>query len=706
MNNFRDQVDPKVDLIWKIADLLRGDYKPHEYADVILPLTVFRRLDQAIESSRDDVRQAYEKYKGRLDNLSSVLERAAGDQHVYNTSEFDWKRLLDSPDDINHNLVNYLNGYSPQVQDIIEKFDFRRQVGRLHASRLIYPILGSFSTVDLHPERVNPQMMGYIFEHLIRRFGEQYNETAGEHYTPREVIELMVKLIFSENEEVLHQPEFSRTIYDPACGTGGMLTVAKDYILGINDKARVWLFGQELNPTAYAVAKSDLLLKNESPENIIYGNSFSEDGYPQRKFNVMLSNPPFGVEWKKVEWVVKQEHFRGDAGRFEAGLPRINDGSLLFLQHMISKMSNDTDGSRIAIVFNGSPLFTGDAGSGESEIRRWIIENDWLEGIVALPEQLFYNTGISTYIWILTNRKSKRRKGKVQLVNAVDFYQKMRKSLGDKRNEISPQQIDEIKVIYRNFVENDTCKIYDNRFFGYRKVRIDRPLRLNFQATSERIQRLDEQSTFQKLTESRKKEQEAQLSDEEQGRALQVAIREMLTTIPKTLIKNRAEFEKILKHAMKEYGLKLTAPVYNAILNALSEKDESASPCLDKQGNIEPDTDLRDYENVPLSEQDEPDSRGQGDSYLDEKVPLTENVRDYFEREVKPFVDDAFIDTGFVDEKDRRVGKIGYEISFTRYFYRYEPPPTLEDLVKHQQNISALEKEIANLLKRVTGNIE
>lgn len=728
MNNFSG----KVNLIWEIADLLRGDYRPREYVDVILPMTVFYRLDLAMASSRDEVRQAYIQYKGRLDAMNDLLQAKAGGSLVYNTSEFDWQKLLQAPDDLAQNFIHYLNGYSPEVQDIIEKFDFRRQVSRLQSSKLIYPIMQRFLRVDLHPNQVDNHEMGYIFEELIRRFSEQYNETAGEHFTPREVIRLMVELIFSQDDEVLHVPHKIRKIYDPACGTGGMLTIAKDYITAPerNPDAKVLLFGQELNPSAYAVAKSDMLLKGEDPDNIIFGNSFSDDGYRNARFNIMLSNPPFGVSWKKVEWIIKQEHERqGWDGRFGAGLPRINDGALLFLQHILSKM-DDEEGSRIAIIFNGSPLFTGDAGSGESEIRRWIIENDWLEGIVALPDQLFYNTGINTYIWVLTNKKSAKRKGKVQLVNAADFYQKMRKSLGSKRHEIKypsreePNALDQIGMIsriYRNFEgssfdipgsllndkitgetypSTDFNRIYPNHFFGYRKVRIDRPLRLNFQATPERIERLEEQSAFQSLAKSTKKEPAAREADEAAGQAQQAAIRAMLQELPDDLIKDRAEFLKLLRHAARKHQIKLTAGLTNAIVAALGETDPTAEICFDKDHKPEPDTNLRDYESVPLPEEEGPASYTPGDSWLDEKVPLTEDVWDYFQREVRPHVADAYIDVSFTDERDGRVGRVGYEISFSRYFYRYQPP---RDLAEIEDDILKLEREIIELLARVTG---
>ena len=737
MNNFQ----AKINFIWEIADLLRGDYLRHEYADVILPMTVLRRLDQAMEDQREEVWDAYDRYQGRVDDMRLILRNAAKSS-IYNTSKFNWQTLLDAPLDLGENLIAYLNGFSDEVRDIIEKFDFRRQVVRLQAADtslvreedegkagLLYSLMKEFGTVDLHPNTVKNTEMGYIFEELIRRFSEQYNATAGEHFTPREVIELMVKLLITEDDPVLHQPNIIRTVYDCACGTGGMLTVTKDYILGKNDKARVLLFGQEINPTAFAVAKSDMLIKGEEPDQIAFGNSFSEDGHRESHFNYMLSNPPYGVSWKKVEGIIKREHERqGYDGRFGAGLPRINDGSLLFLQHLLAKMKEDDEGSRIAIIFNASPLFTGDAGSGESEIRRWIIEQDWLEGIVGLPDQLFYNTGINTYVWIVTNRKSEKRKGKVQLVNAVSFYERMSKS--SKRNKIGDAQIDKIAQVYHNFnesvieipveliqasIENgedgepnivqqnssDLSLIFDQIDFGYRKIRVERPLRLNFQTTPERISRLEEQSAFQNLAKSRKKEAEARKLDIAAGKAHQQAIRELLASMSDKIYKDRAVFINDLNSAAREQGVKLTKTLRNAIIAAIGEKDETAEICYDDKGHREPDTDLRDHENIPLFADDEDVNWDlkPGESILDEKVPLRQSVYEYFETEVKPYVPDAFLDFEYVDEKDNRLGRIGYEINFTRYFYRYQSP---RPLITIERELDQLKVEIVDLLNQVT----
>jgi len=687
MNNFHE----KVDLIWSLANLLRGDYKPHEYADVILPLVVLRRLDLAMAPTRASVRQAHEKFSGRLENLYLVLSKAAGGSLVYNYSEFDWQRLLDAPSDLAQNLVAYFNGFSPDVLDIIEKFEFRRQVSRLQGANLLYPILRAFQNVDLHPDRVKNHQMGYIFEELIRKFSEQYNETAGEHFTPREVIALMVDLLLSERADAFIQPGKIVEIFDPACGTGGMLTEGSKAIeersADLHPEPQVYLFGQEINPTSYAVAKADLLLKGEDPRRLVFGNSFSEDGHAGKRFRLMLSNPPFGVEWKKVEYIIRNEHeAKGDDGRFAAGLPRITDGSFLFLQHMLAKRFEDETGSRIAIIFNGSPLFTGDAGSGESEIRRWIIENDWLEGIVALPEQMFYNTGISTYIWIVTNRKSERRKGKVRLIDASGFWALMTpRSLGNKRRWITPEYRRQIVDLYRAMEPGEHCRIFENADFGYRRIRVERPLRLNFHASPERIGLVKSQPAFAALTESQKKDEAARAADRAAGEKLQQAILAALHKLPNRPSGDPAEYQGWLDRALKP--LKVTDSLRKAILAALTERDETALPVPGKKGGWEPDPDLRDHENVPLR---------YAPSIYDEDVPLRENVYAYFAREVKPYVVDAWIDEAFRDKKDGMVGMVGYEINFNRYFYKYIPPPHPDELARL---IEAKEQEIAGLLR-------
>ncbi|MFY9357608.1 MAG: N-6 DNA methylase, partial [Defluviitoga tunisiensis] len=585
------------------------------------------------------------------------------------------EKLLADPDNIASNLRNYINGFSKNVREIIEHFDFDKEITKLNDNNLLYLVVSEFNKIDLHPDKVSNMEMGYIFEELIRRFSE--HGEAGDHYTPREVIKLMVNILLNEDNEELTQPGLVVTVYDCCAGTGGMLSVTEQYLRELNPGIQVELFGQEINPQSFSICKSDMLIKGQNADNIILGDSLTEDGHRGKTFRYMLTNPPFGVDWKKQEKYIRDEYEKeGYDGRFGAGLPRVSDGSLLFLQHLISKMRQDEKGSRIAIIFNGSPLFTGDAGSGESEIRRWIIENDMLEGIIALPDQLFYNTGIFTYIWIVTNRKNSDpmrgpvRTGKIQLVNAVDFYQKMRKSLGKKRNEITEEQIKEITRIYGEFKENEYCKIFDNEDFGYQKIVVERPLRLNFQVTEERINNLYNETAFNNLAKSRKKG-EAGLKEIEEGKKLQQQIIEILKTMDSNIVyKNRDEFTKILKKAFKDSDIKLNNTLLKAILSALSERDETADICIDNKGNPEPDPELRDTENVPLKE----------------------DIHEYFQREVKPHVPDAWIDESKT--------KIGYEIPFTRHFYKYQPLRPSEEIMKE---IIELEKSISEKLKKVMG---
>jgi type I restriction enzyme M protein len=491
----------KVGFIWSVADLLRGPYKPAQYGRVILPLTVLRRLDCVLEPTKPKVLAKVAAVTGsKVANVEPILNRAAG-AAFHNTSRLDFAKLKGEPDKIAANLTAYIKSFSAKVRDLFDRFDFEPEIARLDEHNRLYLVVCKFAAIDLHPDRVPNIEMGYIFEELIRRFNEAANETAGDHFTPREVIRLMVNLLFTPDRDVLVRKGLVRTLLDPACGTGGMLAVADEYLHELNPDARLEVFGQDHNPESYAVCGSDMLIKGHNIDHIVFGSSFTKDGFPDQKFDYLLANPPFGVEWRPEQEAIEKEHeTRGFDGRFGAGLPRINDGSFLFLQHMISKMKPVKDGgSRLGIVFNGSPLFTGDAGSGESEIRRWVIENDWLEAIVALPDQLFYNTGIFTYVWIVTNRKPKPRRGKVQLINAVDLYRKMRKSLNNKRNELGDEHIAEITRLYGEFAEGERSKVFDNADFGYRQITVERPLRLNFQASPERIARLRETTAFQNL---------------------------------------------------------------------------------------------------------------------------------------------------------------------------------------------------------------
>lgn len=467
--------------IWSIADLLRGDYKQSDYGKVILPLTVLRRLDCVLQESKANVLAKFEQVKTmNIQNLDPILNKVAG-YNFHNRSLFDFDKLIADPNNIAANLRNYINGFSEDAREIIEQFEFDNQITKLDDNNLLFMVLKRFQETDLNPKRISSMEMGSMFEELIRKFAEISNETAGEHFTPREVIRLMVNLLFINDSEALTQKGIVKTIYDCCAGTGGMLSVAEEYLHELNPDARLEVFGQELNPESYAICKSDMLIKGQNPSNIKKGNSISEDQLPHQNFDYLITNPPFGVKWQKIEKKVKEEHEQlGHGGRFGAGLPSVSDGSFLFLMHLMSKMkSTNEGGSRLGIVFNGSPLFSGSPSSkkNESSIRQWIIENDLLEAVIALPNQLFYNTGISTYIWIISNHKPNIRKGKVQLINAVDYCKKMSKSLGDKRNELSDQHITDITKLYGDFAEGENCKIFDNTDFGYAKVTVERPAR-------------------------------------------------------------------------------------------------------------------------------------------------------------------------------------------------------------------------------------
>jgi type I restriction enzyme M protein len=534
---------------------------------------------------------------------------------------------------------------------------------------ILWQVFDRFCQIDLHPDTVSNIEMGYLFEDLIRRFSEISNETAGEHFTPREVIRLIVDLLLINDADALAGSGIIRTVYDPACGTGGMLALMEETMKGFNDKIRVELYGQELNPESFGICKSDMLVTGHNPEQIAFGNTLTEDAHKDKKFHYMLSNPPYGVDWKKYQDPIKKEAAeKGMNGRFGAGLPRISDGQLLFLQHMISKMRDDEVGSRIGIVMNGSPLFTGGASSGESEIRRWMLENDWVEAIIALPTDLFYNTGIQTYVWMLTNKKDEKRRGKVQLIDASGerFWQSLRKSLGSKRREITDQAREEVVKIYHELLNGEAgwgefSKIFSTTEFGYREIRIERPLKLNFECSAERMELLKLEKAFIKLT------------DAEQQELLQA-----LATLPQKQFKNRDMFEKELKKALKALSFKISAPMNKVIMAALSEKDEEADICKDVKGNVEADSDLRDHE----------------------LVPLAEDWQDYVEREVKPFVPDAWVDESHRDAADCKIGRVGYELNFNRYFYKYVPPRPVAEI---DNELKTLEAEIANLLKEVAA---
>jgi len=680
-----------VSFIWGVADLIRDVFKRGKYQDVILPLTVLRRLDSVLAGTKAEVLRVNAQFTGKLEDRSGLL-CAASDYRFYNTSEYTFDKLVDDAPHAAENLRNYIAGFSDNMREVIEKFDFDNTISKLDEAGLLFKVLERFRNVDLHLDNVDNATMGTIFEELIRKFNEALNENPGEHFTPRDVVHLMVDLMLAGDEQAIAGMNAIRTIYDPCCGSGGMLTIAKGHITEgitneddvviqepINVQADIHLFGQEVNPETFAICKSDLFMKSKTgldAENIAYGSTLSADRHEQRSFDYMITNPPYGKDWKMDQEAVKSEAERGNAGRFGVGLPRISDGQLLFLQHLIAHMKKPSEGgSRIAIIMNGSPLFTGGAGSGESEIRRWVLENDWLETLVALPEQLFYNTGIATYVWVLTNRKSETRKGKVQLIDATSFWAK-RKSLGAKRRDIPHEKAVEILRILDIFEEGEFSKIFPTTQFGYRRITVERPLRLNFQASPERIELLETERAFARLAESKKRNPEVKAQEQELGRKQQERILAMLADLPSTLFKERPAFEKALKQAAAKHQLKLDASLKKAILNALSERDETAEICRDKKGNPEPDTNLRDTENVPLSE----------------------SVESFFEREVKPHVPDPWIDESKRDEKDNEVGVVGYEINFNRYFYTYEPPRPLEEIEK---DIKTIESEIMEMLREV-----
>jgi type I restriction enzyme M protein len=662
MINFQE----KVNFIWSLADLLRGVYKRNEYQKIILPLTVLKRFDCVLIDTKKDILKAYNKYKNEFENLDDVLMTASR-HSFYNYSKYDFKSLLEDPELIKDNLLHYMESFSQNVKDIFENFKMREHITELAKADLLYLLIKEFSEskVDLHPDKVSNQEMGTIYEELVRRFSEQSNEEAGDHFTPREVVKLMTHLMFASSKEEIMKKDLIKTVYDPACGTGGMLTGSENYINSINKDVKVVLFGQELQPETFAVCKSDMLIKGEG-ENKITGplSTLSKDQFPDMKFDYIISNPPYGVEWKKDEDAIKKEAEYGFSGRFGAGLPRINDGQLLFIEHMISKMNTKDEKSRIAVITNGSPLFTGDAGSGESNIRKWIMENDLIEAIIALPDQLFYNTGINTYIWIMSNKKNENRRGKIQLVDAKSFFEKMRKSLGNKRNKLSDRDIEAIVKLYDDFEENKYCRIFDNQEFGYTKVIVERPLQLNYQIAEERLENLYSVKAFASLAESKNKNPEEKLEEEKNGKEKQKIIINALQTIGDNLYKNWDEFEKKVQIALKEFGLSVNF-IKNIIL-ALSEHDDTADYVLDAIGHKLPDSNLRDPE----------------------KIPLKQDIKEYFDREVKPYYLDAWM--------DRKKDKIGYEINFSKYFYKYVPPRPLEEIEKDIKEVTA---EIQELLK-------
>ncbi len=738
-----------VGFIWNIANKLRGPYRPPQYRRVMLPLIVLRRFDLVLAENKQKVLDEKKRLEDKgitgpaLEKALSRIAAADRKQELFNTSGFTFEKLLGDAPNIAGNLIAYIQGFSPRARDIFDKFEFETEIAKLDEANRLYLIIKEFCSADINlsPKAITNLQMGYLFEELVRKFNEQANEEAGDHFTPREVIRLMVELVFT-GEDGIFEPGIYRSVYDPTAGTGGMLSESEKAAMAKNPQANIELFGQEYNPESYAICCSDLLIKDEPINNLIYGDTLGikdaknktngfvpNDGHPGKKFHYMLANPPFGVEWKPEEDYVREEYYtHGFYGRFGAGLPRINDGSLLFLQHMISKMhqppklvdgkNTGGDGSKIAIVFNGSPLFTGDAGSGESNIRRWIIERDMLDAVIALPDQMFYNTGIYTYVWIVTNKKPAHRQGKVQLIDGTRHFKKMDKSLGNKRNELSDDHIRELVRLYAQYgkdgdheatsevlvdgkPERRVCsKLFENREFGFLKITVERPLRLNFQASSERIAKLDEQSAFVNLAASRKRKDDAAHAAEiAAGQATQAAIKAALQGMDspkegeKPLYRNRPAFEAVLEAALKKAGIKVGAPVKKAILAALSERDPKADICLDSKGKPEPDADLRDTEIVALPDDIAlPLPLGYDNETGHDKLLalVLDHCEDYLKAEVLPHVPDAWI--------DHSKTKVGYEIPLTRHFYVYQPPRPLEVIAAE---ISQLEKDIMAMLSEV-----
>ena len=664
-----DRANGHVQFIWGIADLLRGDYKQSEYGRVILPFTVLRRLDLVLGPTKQAVLDEAARIEG-LDFNPDALLRKAAEQRFYNTSELDVQKVAGDAANVAAGLRAYLAAFSPTVREIFDAFGFDQQITRLRKANLLYRVLTRFLDADLHPYSVSNARMGDIFEELIRRFSEASNETAGEHFTPREVVRLCAELVLAGDEEATRKPGAIRKVYDPACGTGGMLSVTEELVRERNPRARLYLYGQELNPESWAICRSEMLLKGQDPSNIYPRSTLSEDGLPGERFDLMLANPPFGVDWSKdQEAVLEERDSLGDRGRFGAGTPPKNDGALLFLQTMLAKRKPPEEGgSRIAIVFNGSPLFSGGAGSGPSEIRRWILENDWLEAIVALPEQLFYNTGIATYVWVLANRKSPERRGKVQLIDARELWEPMPKSLGDKRRRLSLEHIEEVLGLHRAFEEGERSKVRENEFFMFRRITVERPLRLRYEASEEAIERLRTSSAFQRLVKPPANAKDPAKAIE-WGEAAQRAIVDGLRSLNGFATTDRSEAEIKVRDVLRAVK-KPSAALRKAVWDALSVRNREGPVVTNSKGEPQPDPELRDYENVPLNE----------------------SVEDYMPREVVPFVEDAWID----ESKER----IGTEIPLTRLFYRYQPPRRLEEI---DAEIRELEGEIQKLTQEVAG---
>jgi type I restriction enzyme M protein len=681
--------------IWSVADLLRGPYRQPQYERVMLPMIVLRRFDCVLEPTKADVLQRWHALRdGKVKNLDPILNKVAGrgeDIGFHNHSELDFRRLTGDPDNVGRHLSDYIAGFSENVRKIFERFEFDKEIEKLEEANRLYLVVAKFAQIDLHPARVGNISMGLIFEDLIRRFNEAANETAGDHFTPREVIRLMVNLLLEPDNHILTTPGIIATVCDPACGTGGMLSEAQNWIREHNSSARVLVYGQDYNARAYAVAAADLLIKGQKDGKIEFGNTLVDDKFAGQHFDYLLANPPFGVDWKAEQ---KEIEKKPGFGRYTGKLPRVNDGALLFLLSMINKFqlvqpAEQKHGTRCAIVFNGSPLFTGGAGSGESEIRRWIIENDWLEAIIALPEQMFYNTGIGTFIWVVTNRKSAARQGKLQLIDAREQWTPMRRSLGDKRRYLNDEAIQTITCEHGAFRASATSKLFDNADFGYRRITVERPLRLRFQmTTAAKEQFLDNVPDFLDAVLTMEQALGRDSYDDwnvvwatvqriakEQGAKWTTAnrklFRQLFTVVDPTaqpVIARSGLHEKV-----GEAPLAMSEAAYHACFGLYPANSSKGN----KQIEYEADPALRDFENVPLKEE----------------------IVTFFQREVQPFVPDAWIDRTSVDEQDGKIGKVGYEINFNRVFFRYQPP---RPLAKIDAELKEVERRILTLLQEVT----
>jgi type I restriction enzyme M protein len=643
-----------VAFIWNIAESLRGPFKPSEYGSVVLPFTVLRRLDAVLADTKPAVLQT----ANAIGSLPEMLQDAkltdeAGHQ-FYNRSPFDLGKLVADPQDLRANLASYMAGFSPNVRDIFERFEFDKTLNKLAEKNKLFAVTEKFAQADFHPRAVSNIQMGLVFEELIRFANEKSNETAGDHYTPREVIGLMVQLLFALDDDALSKSGVVRSIYDPTAGTGGMLSVADEYLRRMNPGIQLSLYGQDYNDASYAICKADMVIKGQDVDNIALGDTLTEDAFDDKKFDYALSNPPFGVDWKDQRADVDDEHAKlGFNGRFGPGTPAVSDGAMLFLLHLVSKMRKAEDGgSRMAIVLNGSPLFSGGAGGGESNIRKWLLDNDLVEAIIGLPKDMFYNTGISTYVWVLTNRKDADRKGRVQLIDGRELFTKLRKGLGSKRNELSPQNIETIVGLYAEFADGEHSKVFRNEDFLYRTITLERPLKLNWHATPERIGAVFRAKAIQKVNET-------------DAAALRGALNRLGTD---TVWKNRTAFHMALKAAAKNEGLTLPAPLLKTVTIELGEQDDSADICADIKGNPEPDSALRDTENVPWDE----------------------DVDAYVAREVLPYAPEAWVDYSKTKE--------GAEIPFTRHFYQYVPPRPLEEI---DRDLDAVMDELRAMLVEV-----